>query len=94
MNQDGSATPRTFALKAKDEGKLSVDVASMTDPLTSIVDASRFALYEIQNQAIILLELSTFHEPLPNNPAHVVVVGTNIDDEIIPRRPICCKANY
>jgi len=86
MNPDGSATSRTFALRAKDEGKLSVDVASMTNPPTSIGDASRFALYEIQNLAIIRLGLSTFHEPLPANPAHAVIIGMNIDDEIIPGR--------
>jgi hypothetical protein len=56
MNPDGSATSQTFALRAKDEGKLSVDGAPMTNSRTSIVDASRFVLYEIQNLAIIRLD--------------------------------------
>jgi len=91
MNPDGSATSRTFKLRAnKNETELSVDVASLTIPTKSIKDPLKFALYEIRNSNVLELGLQTLHDPLPNsesiidNPAHAVIIGIDINDEIIP----------
>ena len=86
MNPDGSATSRVFKLRAKDNGKLSVDVKSMTSPEKSVGNASRFFLFELPNQAVIESVLSTYHDPLEDgsNDAHAVILGMDLDDDVAP----------
>ncbi len=86
MNPDGSATSRVFKLRPKDDGKLSVDIKTLTTPEIAIGDATRFFLFEIYNEIVESLGLKTYHDPLPDgtNDAHAIVVGMQAEDEILP----------
>lgn len=86
MNPDGSATSRVFKLRAKDNGKLSVDVKSLTTPQTAISDKYKYFLFEIYNAIVESFGLKTYYDPLPDgtNDAHAIVVGIQNDDDIIP----------
>ena len=89
MNPDLTPTSRVFKLRPKDEGKLSVDVKSMTTAAKSLGDPERFYLYELPNKAILQIEsakLDTIHDHLPDgaNDAHALIIGMDIDDEITP----------
>ncbi|HNT21382.1 MAG TPA: hypothetical protein PKL70_13200 [Saprospiraceae bacterium] len=84
MNPDGSATSRVFKLREKDNGELSVNIKSLTTPETTVIDPSQFLLYEIHNKVVEENNLSTWHDPLPENKAHAVIIGMDIDDDIIP----------
>jgi len=90
MNPDGTATSRVFALREKDNGELSVDVKSMTTASASVQDPTKYMLFEISHVDVLQLNLKAEHDPLPNsqsmavNPAHAVIVGMTIGDEITP----------
>ncbi|MEM9936320.1 MAG: hypothetical protein AAF824_22030 [Bacteroidota bacterium] len=90
MNPDGTATSRVFKLRDKDNGQPSVDIKSMTTPENAIGDQDKFMLFEISNKYILSLELGSFHDPLNlqehgiDNPAHAVIVGFSVEDEITP----------
>lgn len=90
MNPDGSATSRVFKLREKDNGELSVDVKSMTTPEKAIGDPTKFMLFEISNAAVLGAGLFTYHAPLSeqkqgiDNPAHAVIIGMSLDDDILP----------
>jgi len=90
MNPDGTATSRVFKLRESDQGELSVDVKSMTSPGDSIKDSQRFMLFEIAHRRVLDLGLQAEHDPLPNehrseiNPAHAVILGMDIEDDITP----------
>jgi hypothetical protein len=90
MNPDGTATSRVFALREKDDGELSVDVKSLIEARVSVGDPDKFMLFEIANKDVLNLNLTTEHDPLPNakstahNPAHAVILGMDIEDEIMP----------
>lgn len=86
LNPDGTATSRVFKLREKDEGRLSVDVKSMTTPEKSIADSSRFLLFEILNQTVLQFSLETIHDPLldGSNDAHAVILGLTMEDDILP----------
>ncbi len=57
MNPDGTATSRVFKLREKDNGELSVDIASLTTPEKSIGDPSKFFLFKIKNATVEDLDL-------------------------------------
>ena len=91
MNPDGSATSRAFSLRReKDEGKLSVDVVSMTTPEISVTQNGKFALgdfrlYEVSVVEVLGLDLQTYYDPiLPENTAHAFIWGLEDDDETLP----------
>jgi hypothetical protein len=89
LNPDGSATSRVFKLREKDQGKLSVDVKSMTSAEKSVGDKNHFFLFELPNKAVLGItnpQLSTYHDPLPDgsNDAHAVITGMTIEDDITP----------
>ena len=89
LNPDGTATSRVFKLREKDNGKLSVDVASLTTPQKSVGDDKRFFLFELPNSSVLDItvpKLTTFHDPLDDgsNNAHAVIVGMSIEDDITP----------
>ncbi len=90
MNPDGTATSRVFALREKDNGALSVNVKSMTTAQAAVGDAAEFMLFELANREVLTLNLQTFHDPCFlekdgfDNPAHAVIVGMNMDDDILP----------
>ncbi|MDN3658939.1 hypothetical protein QWZ08_25065 [Ferruginibacter paludis] len=87
MNPDGTATSRVFKLRENDNGELSVDVKSLTNASASIVDPSKYFLFEISNISVLEIEpLNTLHDPLSDgtNPAHAAVIGLTLEDEIKP----------
>ena len=84
MNPDGTATSRVFKLRERDDGELSVDVKSITTPEKSIGDNQKYFLFEIHNKFVLEIGLLSFHEPMPDNEAHSVIVGMTLDDEILP----------
>lgn len=88
MNPDGSATSRVFKLRDKDEGKLSVDVESLTTHAVSVVDPAKHMLFRIANRIVNNLGLKTYHSPLPDdsNSAHAVILGMSKEDDITPIR--------
>jgi len=85
-NPDGYATSRGFKLRAKDEGMLSVDLKSMTTIEETIKDPTRFVLFELLNATVEENGLQTIYDPLEGgtNPAHALITGMTIEDEIIP----------
>ncbi|MEB2782684.1 hypothetical protein U3A58_20010 [Algoriphagus sp. C2-6-M1] len=85
-NPDGTATSRVFKLREKDEGMLSVDLKSRTDPERAIIDSSRFMLFEFKNESVEELDLETIYDPLGDgsNDAHSLVIGMQMDDDIAP----------
>lgn len=86
MNPDGTATSRIFKLREKDNGELSVDVESLTTAEKAVIDPSRFMLFKIANNYVFEIGLETYHSPTPggHNDAHAVIVGMDLDDEIMP----------
>lgn len=62
VDPDGRPTSRNFKLRPKDEGKLSVDVASLTTPELAVRDLSKFALASLANADITAIGLSTFYD--------------------------------
>lgn len=82
MNPDGSATSRVFKLREKDNGKLSVDVKSLTTPEKAITNQNEFMLFEVSVSNVESIGLDSFYDPiLPENPAHAFIYGMDIDDE-------------
>jgi hypothetical protein len=87
LNPDGSAHSRVFKVRPKDEGKLSVDVRSMTDYARSVGDPERFIVFEIENAAVLTLPpLETRYAPSPQgrNDAHALIQPLDLDDEVTP----------
>lgn len=86
LNPDGTATSRSFKLRTKDNGELSVDVKSMTTPEKSVGDKTKYFLFEVSNEAVAQIGLKTLHDPLEDgsNDAHAVIVGMSIEDETFP----------
>jgi hypothetical protein len=86
LNPDGSATSRVFKPRIKDEGKLSVDVKSLTTPEKSVGDTSKHFLFELPNSSVHEIGLETYHDALPDgtNDSHALIVGFTDNDEISP----------
>jgi hypothetical protein len=81
----GLPTSRAFAPRPKDEGKLSVDIKSLTNFSISIDDEQRFRLFEIIASLVYKLKLKCIYDPLlPENPAHAIITGFDPEDESIP----------
>ncbi|MEK7254101.1 MAG: hypothetical protein AAB316_05100 [Bacteroidota bacterium] len=90
LNPDGTPTSRAFKLRPKDEGKLSVDVKSLSTPEKSVLDAERFFLFELPNRALLAIGLESFFDPLTlaehgiENAAHAYIWGLQEDDDTKP----------
>ena|SRR5215213_7189846 len=84
MNPDGTATSRVFKLREKDNGKLSVDVQSLTTPEKAIGDISKYVIFDLPNEAVLALGLESYHDELPDNPAHAIILGMTMEDDIMP----------
>lgn len=90
MNPDGTATSRVFKLRPKDQGKLSVDVKSLTTPNTAIGSPEKYFLFELSVTSVELLDLYACYEPLNEaehgieNPAHAYIQGLDEEDDIKP----------
>ncbi len=86
MNPDGTATSRVFKLREKDNGGLSVDVKSLTNPELSVRDSQKIFLFEISNTVVENQGLKTYHDPLEDgsNYAHAIIDGMTLEDDILP----------
>jgi hypothetical protein len=88
---------RIFKARDKDEGKLSMDVKSLTTPEASVGNSVEWALFELSNEHVLQIpdmqgtNLQSIHDPLPNaesaieNPAHCLVFHVDPDDDITPK---------
>lgn len=90
VDPGGRPTSRNFKLRPKDEGKLSVDAASLTTPEQSVRDLSKFALASLAQTDVKAIGLSTFYDPCTiadhgfDNPAHAYIWGIDEDDDLKP----------
>lgn len=83
VKPDGIPTSRAFSPRAVDEGKLSVDVESLTTYEKAISDIDRFRLYKLSAQVPYTLGLSCIHDPDldRDNPAHALIqFEDNLDE--------------
>jgi hypothetical protein len=90
VDPDGRPTSRNFKLRPKDNGKLSVDVASLTTPEQSVRDLDKFALASVANADVRAIGLAGFYDPCTvekhgfDNPAHAYIWGMADEDDILP----------
>lgn len=84
----GRPSSRAFAPRPRDEGKLSVDIESMSSFENTIIDPIKFILYRISVALINELDLDCIYDPIVNqdfeNLAHALVVGFDEEDESVP----------
>lgn len=86
MNLDGTPTSRVFKPRAKDEGKLSVDLKDYTNYDKAVTDEKKYFICEVINSVILDIDLTTIHDPLPDgtNDAHALVLTFDEGDDIKP----------
>lgn len=95
LNPDGSVSSRVFALREKDNGQLSIDIASLCKPIDAITARGEFSpdqfwLASISVADVHSLNLEAFCQPLTvaqhnvENPAHGFIWGMQLDDDILP----------
>lgn len=80
----GLPNSRAFAPRPKDEGKLSVNIKSLSSYLESIVAERNFRLFMFSASVVYKLKLSCIYDPLPDNNAHALVSGFDSEDESAP----------
>lgn len=84
----GRPSSRAFSPRPKDEGKLSVNIESMTSFESAIIDPIKFILYRISVTLVNELGLDCIYDPLVNgdfeNLAHALVIGFDEEDESVP----------
>jgi hypothetical protein len=83
VNKDLTVNSSAFKRAGSFETAISVDLARMTDPQTSVDRAgrARFRLGRFEARHARELGFDVKHDPLPGNPAHVLIRGPN-DQEI------------
>lgn len=80
----GLPTSRAFAPRPKDNGKLSVEIKSMTSFQEAIVNAEKFRLFNVLAKLVYELGLSCIYDPIDNNIAHALITGFDPEDESVP----------
>ena len=80
----GRPTSRAFAPRPKDEGRLSVDIKSLTSFFEAIGDERRFLLFSILSKIVYDLNLQCIYDPEDYNLAHALITGFDPNDESIP----------
>lgn len=80
----GRPTSRAFAPRPKDEGRLSIDIKSLTSFFEVIGDERRFLLFSILSKIVYDLNLQCIYDPEDYNPAHALITGFDPNDESIP----------
>jgi hypothetical protein len=83
VNRDGTVNSSAFKRGGVYETEISVDLARLTDPQTSVERAGRagFRLGTLDAADARELGFRVEHDPLPRNPAHALLIGPN-DQEI------------
>lgn len=79
INKDGSVNSSAFKRSGVYESAISVDLAKLTDPKTSVDRAGRagFRLGAMPAGHPRALGFSVEHDPVPGNDAHAVILGRN-----------------
>lgn len=89
-NPDNTPTSRNFVPRDIDQGKLSVDVASLTSKELAIGDIKKYALAEVSVRDVESVGLFAIHDPCITethgyeNLAHALIEGFVDDDDITP----------
>lgn len=74
--ENGRKIPSSAAFKTKpNENGLSVDIAALTTPQTTVGNANEFGVAEIPAATPINLGYVCRHDPMPDNNAHALIVG-------------------
>ncbi|HMQ46317.1 MAG TPA: hypothetical protein PKA00_01615 [Saprospiraceae bacterium] len=72
----------------KDDGKLSVDIASKTTPEISIIDSKKISLWGFKAKVPFDIGLRCIYDPIQENGyanlAHAIIVGFQEEDEALP----------
>lgn len=86
LNPDGSATSRVFKLRAKDDGKLSVNLSRLITKEEAVSDKNRFNLFQIENQVVEEIDLYTIYDAEFNSHknSHCLIIGLEMDDDAKP----------
>jgi hypothetical protein len=86
LNPDGTATSRVFKLREKDEGRLSVDLASLTTPAIAVFDSNSYNLFQINNTTVEEIELITIYDAdfAAQKNSHCLIIGMQLGDDIKP----------
>ena len=80
----GLPNSRAFAPRPKDEGKLSVNVKSLSSYIESVVNEGKYRLFTFSVSLVYKLNLSCTYDPLHDNSAHALVSGFDSEDESAP----------
>jgi hypothetical protein len=81
IKRDGTLNSRAFKPRATDEGKLSVDVQSMTTYDQSIKNEEKHALYSLPVKFVHENCFDCYHNPIPDNKAHALIEGFEPDED-------------
>lgn len=79
INPDGSVNSAAFKLRGRPDPQISVEVARLTTPQESLGRTVRpgFQLGILLAAIPRALNLTVRHDPLPDNDAHALIIGTN-----------------
>lgn len=80
----GRPTSRAFAPRPKDDGKLSIEIKSLTSFFEAIKDERKYLLFSILSKIVYNLNLQCIYDPEDDNPAHALITGFDPEDESIP----------
>jgi len=74
--ENGKKIPSSAAFKTKpNENGLSVDIATLTTPETTVGNSNEFGVAEFSAETPINLGYVCIHDPMPDNNAHALIVG-------------------
>jgi hypothetical protein len=76
---DGSVSSAAFKVNSKPDNQISTDLARLTTPQESVnrVGRAGFLLGALLANGPRALGFEVRHDPLPDNPAHTLIVGEN-----------------
>jgi hypothetical protein len=74
IKPDGTPASSSFSLK-KGENGLSVDIERLTTHEASILDRTKFRLFQLSAKITTSLGLTNEHDPQPGNYAHALIKG-------------------
>lgn len=74
--ENGKKIPSSAAFKTKpNENGLSVDIATLTTPETTVGNSNEFGVAEISAETPINLGYVCIHDPMSDNNAHALILG-------------------
>lgn len=90
VNPDNTPTSRNFVPRKTDDGKLSVDIVSLTTKEEAVKDINKYALTEVSVADVESVGLFAIYDECTierdgfNNPSHSLICGFEEDDDIKP----------